>query len=148
MQELRATRSGNHFHVDGDAFVPLYEAKLVHQFNHRAATFEGIPVEARFKMHAGTATPNTSDLGDPNWTILPRFWIPEHELDATCSSDIHFLSGFRNAISAVADSRSLVATVIPRVGVGHSLPLFQTTQGAPGTAILAAVFNSFTVELL
>ena len=143
---MGATRNGNVFHAQNDDYSPLYEAKLVHQFNHRAATFEGIPVADRFKIHAGTSTPTKIDLSDPNWAPLPRFWIPAQELRRRCDTKNRFLSGFRNAISATADSRSLVATIFPMVGVGNSLPLFHTDLGAAATAVLTAALNGFPAD--
>ena len=143
---MGATLEGNVFRTSNGDYVPLYEAKLVHQFNHRAATFEGVPVNDRFKTHAGTVTPKETDLSDPNWTPLPRFWISEQELRSRCPADVRFHTGFRNAISATADSRSLVATVLPRVAVGNSLPLIHSKIGAAATAVLTVTLNAFATD--
>ena len=67
---------GNLFVRDGSHYVPLYEAKLVSQFNHRSATFDGIPASERFKTHAGTNPSTRQELSDPHHRVIPRFWVP------------------------------------------------------------------------
>src|SRR5207302_7113887 len=55
----------------GPRLVPLYEAKLFHQFNHRWATYE--------KGDARHATP--IELADLNWTVRPRYWVERREVE-------------------------------------------------------------------
>lgn len=131
----------------GDDHVPLHEAKLVHQFHHRAATFEGVARADRFKIHAAARAPDPADLADPRWRPQPRYWVPAAEVERRWGSvNGSAAIGFRNAISATADSRSLVATIVPRIGAGNSLPLLHSKHGARGLAVLAAMLNSFVVD--
>ena len=37
----------NRFKKDGVVMLPLYEAKMTHQYNHRSGTFEGAPTGKR-----------------------------------------------------------------------------------------------------
>ena len=68
----------NVFTRDGERYLPLYEAKLFHQYDHRFATFEGVSVQARKngKAHAMTQ----EEKADPEAVILPRYWVPEEEV--------------------------------------------------------------------
>ena len=62
---------GNIFEKNGECYLPLYEAKLYHQFDHRYATYEN-----------GKATPAPDgDKLDPNFTISPRYWVPEKNVE-------------------------------------------------------------------
>jgi hypothetical protein len=76
--------------------------------------------------------------------VLPRYWITEEAVRAR-GGDAPWHLGFRNAISAVADSRSLVAAVIPRAGVGNSLPLIAGPD-ARRSCVLLALLNSFVLD--
>lgn len=69
---------GNVF-VKGDArYLPLYEAKLFHQYDHRFATFENADERA---MSAGNARDVTTDeKTDPHAAVIPRYWVPENEV--------------------------------------------------------------------
>ena len=138
---------GNHFRKGEKVFSPLYEAKLSHQYDHRAATFEGVPLEARFRVHAWANETQPQQYTDPNYASLPRFWISHTELLARVKSDAPWLFGFRNTISAVADSRSLVASLLPIIGVGNSLPLiYFADEGA--VVLFLAAFNSITLDYI
>ena len=57
--------SGNSFCHGDRVALPLYEAKLTSQDNHRAATFQDIAPDDRFRIHAGTNEPSLSQLRDP-----------------------------------------------------------------------------------
>lgn len=54
--------------------TPLFEAKMIHQFDHRWATY----VNAQNKPN-GLDTADLSDAprADPNCTVRPRYWVDE-----------------------------------------------------------------------
>ena len=138
---------GNHLVNKGKLLLPLYESKLVGQFDHRGATFCDIPRSDRFKTRARTNGPASDDVGNPEYAILPRYWIAEQFVDEKSLRRWHI--GFRNAISAVADSRSVVASVVPKSGVGNSLPLIQTEFDSPyAPTFLLSYLNSFVADYL
>lgn len=69
---------GNVFSRDGEHYLPLYEAKLFHQYDHRFATFEGVSSE---EIHKGNARPMTAkEKANPRAVALPRYWVPEDEV--------------------------------------------------------------------
>ena len=69
---------GNVFTRDGEQYLPLYEAKLFHQYDHRFATFEGVSAQARKNGNARAMTP--AEKADPEAVVLPRYWVPEEEV--------------------------------------------------------------------
>ena len=56
-----------------------------------------------------------------------------------------WLFGFRN-IARSTDERSFIATVIPRFGVGHSMPLFQVTASPALAAVFIGMLSSLTFD--
>ena len=69
---------GNLFFRNDERYVPLYEAKLFHQYDHRFATFDGVSDRDR---RNGNARPMTVDeKSDPNAVAIPRYWVPEKEV--------------------------------------------------------------------
>lgn len=133
------------FEKESSVFVPLYEAKLMHQFDHRAATFAGVLEADRFKTHAWANDPTIAELRDPEFGIIPRFWVPRDEVEAVeRSSDWHI--AFRDVISTVADSRCFVASIIPPYGAGHTLPIVRTSINPRQCAVLVGLFNSFAMD--
>ena len=62
----------------GERYLPLYEAKLFHQYDHRFATFEGVAEKDR---KGGNARPMTAaEKADAHEVPLPRYWVPEEEV--------------------------------------------------------------------
>lgn len=66
---------GNVFSRGGERYLPLYEAKLFHQYDHRFATFEGVSSQDTRKGKARSMT--SDEKADPRTVALPRYWVPE-----------------------------------------------------------------------
>jgi hypothetical protein len=146
--ELYGHPVGNVFEHLDKSLLPLFESKLVEQFNHRAATFEGTSASERFGTRARTNKSTLAQLSTPYYRNYPRHWI-DRSLVCERSGNRRWLIGFRNAISAVADSRSVVVAVVPLLGVGNSMPLFFCGEGDPvRERYLLATLNSFMVDYL
>jgi len=141
-------QSQNKFIKDFDVLLPLYEAKNATHYNHRYGTFEDIDKEKMFKLHAGTNKLGSEDLADPCKLSLTRYWISESAVNHTLKANENFnwLIGFRNAISAVADARSVTFCILPKYGVGHSMPLLFSKMNILKLCSLVANFNSFVVD--
>ncbi len=130
--------------VEFDGFLPVYEAKLTAQYDHRAATFEGIDRTSRFRLHAGTNDVSDRDKTDPHHSVLPRYWLPSQAVDGHLGESRYFLA-YRDAISATADARSLAACYLPRVPSVHTLLLVRTSTEREMVPFAAAL-NSFPLD--
>ncbi|SFQ06898.1 Eco57I restriction-modification methylase domain-containing protein [Tranquillimonas alkanivorans] len=110
-------------------YVPLYEAKMIHQFDHRWAGYDA--------EGSSSADATPEEKANPDWEPRPRYWVPaedvrvagEKEAIAGVESRLKsrgwhrgWLMGWRD-IARATDERSVIATAFPRVGVGHVLPL-------------------------
>ncbi len=56
-------------------YVPLYEAKLVHQFDHRWATYD----------QGESRDVTSAEKADPNFEPTSRYWVPEREVQLRLS---------------------------------------------------------------
>ncbi|MCY1287644.1 hypothetical protein D9M70_366430 [compost metagenome] len=57
--------------------LPLYEAKMIHQFDHRWATYVDAPDKPG---GLETADVSPTQKTDPAYTVRPRYWVPEREV--------------------------------------------------------------------
>lgn len=57
--------------------LPLYEAKMVHQFDHRWATYVDNP-DKPGGLDTNDVSP--SQKADPRFTVRPRYWVDEREV--------------------------------------------------------------------
>ena len=78
---------GNDFVRDDERYVPLYEAKLFHQYDHRFASFDGVSSDAVRKGNARNLS--VDEKADPDATVIPRYWVPEGEVAERLGKDIN-----------------------------------------------------------
>ena len=136
--------AGGFHYAPGPGLLPLYEAKLIHQFDHRWASYDAL-------KHDGS--PDTRDLtgadkADPNRTIRPRYWAKKTDVEERLTGRWHrdWLLGWRD-ITNVTNERSVIATVIPRVGVGNKVPLiFPEVDDPRVISCLYANLNSHALD--
>jgi hypothetical protein len=120
---------------DGRVYLPLFEAKMVHQFDHRWATYDRTGDDSR--------DVTDGERADPAFSALPRYWVPKGEVDSRLSEKgwTHvWLIGWRNITSAHV-LRTFIASLVPMCGVGHSMPLWFCEQDAP--KLQAALLGNF-----
>lgn len=117
--------------------LPLYEAKFIHQFDHRFATTSGGDV---------------SDLSDaqkrdPERSIVPKNYVQAKVVrERTIKRGIstNWLCGFRSIASPTNERTSIVA-VFPFSAVGNSINLILGLT-APQALVLMANANSFVFD--
>lgn len=65
-------------HADGQRYVPLYEAKMIHHFDHRFGSYAGLA-----ERPGDGSLPPTPDAvkSDPNYEIDPWYWVPLAETE-------------------------------------------------------------------
>lgn len=110
--------AGGCFVVGSERYMPLYEAKMVHQYDHRWAAYEtngtdshDFPLEHKQNPHA---------------TALPRYWVAQPQVTAALEAkkwERQWLLGWRDITNAT-NERTVIAAVIPIAAVGHTFPCF------------------------
>jgi hypothetical protein len=122
--------------------LPLYEAKMIHQFDHRWATYDGDSSRAL----------STEERQDAAFTIRPRYWVDGSEVSQRLRDrgwTRRWLMGWRNVCRAT-DERTGIWSVLPLSGVGHSMPLILLNGETPQehTALLLGVMNSLACDFV
>ncbi len=72
--------TGNVFVKEQERYMPLYEAKLFHQYDHRFATFDGVSAKDIKKGKARRAT--AEEKARPDFVPIPRYWVNEKYVTA------------------------------------------------------------------
>jgi len=131
--EVADTLQNKGFLLDGNCYVlretvylPIYEGKMMQQFDHRAAS-----VIFDNENLIRTAQPEATQheyYADPNYLPMPLFWLKEEHL-------IRMFSGLPpqdwlvalKKVTSPTNERTLISTLLPRVGCVYSLNVFVTT---------------------
>lgn len=108
---------GNRYVGNGELYLPLYEGKMLHQYNHRFS-------------HVGTdgnaRELNSEELTSSLTMSLPRYWVQESRVRERVGSTRWFI-GFRDVTNAT-NERSAIFSVVPRSAVNHKAPLLFCTN--------------------
>lgn len=111
--------------------LPLYEAKMIHQFDHRWATYSA----------GGSGDVSTAQRQDPAFSVTPRYWVETTEVEARLRDKgwaRGWLMGWRD-ICRATDERTVIASVVPSVATGDTLLLmFPDPKHGPKVACLLA----------
>lgn len=133
------TLEGNVFRKNGKECLPLYEAKMVHHFDHRWATFRGLESE----------DVSLVDKQHPHFSCLPQYWVEPNEVYSRSGNLLRqrtasrWMIGIRN-VTNTTNERTVVGGVFPFAGVGNSLPVWAAVAG-PAT-VLSALLSSFACD--
>lgn len=136
----------SHLFLDKPAagLLPLYEAKMIHQFDHRWASYrteDGKDVSGDVSL---------VEKQDPDYVVTPRYWVEASEVHERLKEKDWtrpWLMGFRGITNA-SNERTAMATVTGPCGAGNSLPvlLLGPQITAEQAACLVANIDSLVVD--
>src|SRR2546430_9973098 len=69
---------GNGFHGPKNSWLPLYEGKMVFNFNHRFADYNDVGVAGESTQ---LPTVPVERLSNPEYSALPRYWVDSVEAE-------------------------------------------------------------------
>ena len=125
-------------------YVPLYEAKMFRPYDHRFGTvFE----DTSNWINQGQTTETTQvQHQNPEHLVFPRWWVLQTIVEDCLSETPHpALIGFRD-VTRATDTRTFLATMIPRVGATNKIPLLVSTTPLVRQLCLLANLNSIPLD--
>ena len=128
-------------------WAPLYQGRMISQFNHRENSIGFNPKNT--KRPYVSIKVSDSDRQNSRFFADPRHWIPTDELNRRVSGNHEWVVGFRDVTSAT-NERTVIATVMPYVGVGDTIGLLLDDGGfdASSAACLIANLNSMVCDFV
>jgi hypothetical protein len=136
---------GNTFRKDEAEYLPLYEAKMIHHFDHRWGTYEG-QTEAQANQGKLPEFDETMHA-NPYLRSLPRYWVGRGDFDAAIDRlwQHGWLIGFRDITGATV-LRTVIASMMPRIAVGHSCPIVFSQIDPLRSSLFVASLSSFALD--
>lgn len=141
MRQLDMANDSGLFHdTPAASRLPLYEAKMIHQFDHRWATYSA----------DGSGDVPSAQKQDPAFSVTPRYWVEAAEVGAKLRDKgwaRDWLMGWRD-ICRSTDVRTLIAGIIPKVAVGDKFLLMLPSEQPNRVAALFANLNSLVCDFV
>ncbi len=109
---------GNRFGSPKGEWVPLYVGRMIHQFDHRAASVKVNPESLHNPALSGKIT--SEQKADPDFVPTPQYWVPAEKV--VFPDGLEWVIAFRD-IARPTDVRTMIASVVPFVGLGNKAPM-------------------------
>jgi hypothetical protein len=146
------TANDSHMFIQGDngngrELLPLYESKLIQQYNHRFATYSGVSKEERLK-----GQPRYLDLDESKDTtvvISPKYWLKIEDYDKL-SKDLaktNYYIAMRR-LARAHDERTTIACLVPKSAMADNMVGWDIDTTPENKTLILANVNSIVYDYL
>ncbi|MBN2589514.1 MAG: N-6 DNA methylase [Sedimentisphaerales bacterium] len=148
MKSKKYNKEGNIWKKGKKVFLPLYEAKMIQMYDHRAAS---VVINDENWMRQGQ--PSSASLvqhQNPEYTGTPRWWIDSVSVYNSLKENIKpGYIAFKD-VTSPTNRRTMIASFIPLVGILNSAPLMFTGNdiSLKKECCLLANINSFSYDFI
>ena len=136
--------AGGKYRRGADEYLPLYQGRMLHYFDHRAA---GVDTNPENRTKAFVTVPTTpAQHANPNYLPTPLYWVPLEQARTALVSPTGWYIGFRK-IARTSDERTMIGAVLPDVAFGDSIQLLLPDDDLPAHEGAALVANLSALAL-
>lgn len=138
-------KASNHFIGIEQTYLPLYEARMISQFDHRNASVNTNPKN----VHRQATTHKTiiEQYQANNYSPTPRYWVNETEVNSRLPIEKEWWLSYRTVTSAT-NERTSYFCVIPKCGASNMMPLLYVENEIKNEIALLANMNSFVLDYI
>ncbi len=134
--------AGNRWKRGEEEWLPLYQGRMIWQFDHRA---NSVRVNPQSTHNPYVSEPVTEDQHkDPSFMPQSRYWVPASDVERSLSQSKGWTLGFRD-IARSTDARTMIASLVPLAGYGNKVPLLLGLDTG-SAACLSANLNSLCLD--
>jgi len=112
---------GNVWSKGSKKYIPLYEAKMIQAYDHRAASVKFD--KKKWTRQGQTIKTTLVQHRNPEYVVQPRWWIEEKKVESVISKYEFYHSIVFKNVTSPTNHRTMIGTIIPWSGVVHSAPL-------------------------
>ena len=128
-----------------EKLIPVIEAKTIHQYDHRFATF--------YRDHNGDMalqSVSNDSKQSPNFEVISRYYVDEKLFKERMPNDLSEKKWFLTArnITNSTNERTVIASIIPRGASCEVTPYIEVSGGAKVSAFLLGLLNSFVLDFI
>ena len=138
---------GNRWKRGDELYLPLYQGRMIHHFDHRANSVGFNPDSTRSPYVSVEVM--AAQRADPNFLPNAQYWVPVEEVEKQFAEDLGWAIGCR-LIGRATDERTMIATIVPWAGFGNGTPLLlpDPEMSAIDAASLTANLDSLALDFV
>ncbi len=115
---------------------PLYEAKMIHQFDHRWADY----------VRGDAADITSQEKSRADYFVVPRYWVETQEVTSRLPEKPEWILGVRD-ICRNTDERTTITSIMPATAIGGTLMILESDANTPSLfGLNQATFNCFMFD--
>lgn len=139
---------GNRWVKGKRTYLPLYEAKMIQAFDHRAASV--VIEQGNWVRQGQTAPTSLVSHQNPEFVVQPRWWVDETEVRQRLGGLSRPAYLAYKDVTSPTNRRTMIAALMPCVGVVNSAPLVLCgEQVSPRLeSCLVANLNSYVLDFV
>ena len=135
---------GNRWVKGKKVFLPLYEAKMLQDYDHRAANI--VTDRSNWVRQGQTEKTALVDYQNPEHLAMPRFWVAQEAVAKQGPEQTHFLC-FKD-VTSPTNQRTMIAAMTPPAAVVNSAPIVLTQASPVRQCCLLGNLNSFAYDFV
>lgn len=124
MKSKKFKRNGSVWKKGKKIFLPLYEAKMIQMYDHRAASV--VINEENWMRQGQTSSTTLVQHQNSEYTVIPRWWVNSKVASNALKNRIRPAYISFKDVTSPTNRRTMIASFIPFVGVLNSAPLILT----------------------
>lgn len=148
LAKMRLKLNANIFSLGKRRYLPLYEAKMVQMYDHRAAT--SVRDETNWARQGQTIDTTLTEHQNPEFSPLPRWWVSEKNIDIVMEGKQQPAYLAYKDVTSSTNRRTMIAAFVPYTATLHPIPLLITEYGKLPIreCCLLANLNSFVYDFV
>ena len=135
---------GNRWKRGEELYLPLYQGRMIHQFDHRANSVRLNPESTHNPYLSAEVT--EAQHADPGFLPQTQYWVTARNVEEILPQSRSYALGFRD-IARPTDVRTVIASIVPWAGYGNTVPLLVIADTL-ATVFLTANLNAMCVDFV
>jgi N-6 DNA Methylase len=138
-------KDGNEFRRGGEEYFPLYEGRMIDNYDHRLAST--LIKDIKLQRSGESLILTSEEKGNQACVARPRYWVSA--ADCEKASKRLFQQGWAlgfMSITSATNARTCVTSIVPQAGLGNSVIGLLSTASAKLQCCLLANFCSFLFD--
>lgn len=136
---------GNRWVKGKKVYLPVYEAKMVQAYDHRAASV--LTDQNNWVRQGQTDKTQPVEHQNPEFGVVPRFWVDKNEVDEAAGQPATHLLCFKD-VTSPTNQRTMIAGLLPYTGVVNSAPIVFTQTTAVREVCLLSNLNAHVYDFI